>query len=666
MIVEEIRMLNFGPFYGEHKIVFANGGRGVHIIRGDNGQGKTSIQRAVLWALYGKVQDRKGEDIRPTSLLNRTAARDDIYHFAVVLFANHEDKKWVISRKMEARVHQDKKYNMTISVTRDSEPQPNPEEALRRMLPPDVKRFFFFDGEMLRDYEDLLDQSSTSMTILRDSIEHVLGIPYLRIASNDLHEVQRKIEMERGKILRRLGGENYSQLQDDFQTISEQIKDREDRIKDLESSIAKLDMDISDQKRKQADIESVKKLALQRIQIEKDIDLLDQKKSREQESLKKLTTSLYKSVLSRTAQNILAGLQQEHNMRMDKYNTKQKLLGHIEELEKGLASQKCKLCGTVLNETKMAEINAELESARLKIKDLTEIPEPNLEFEHHINRLNIMLSEAVDRDEFTKLDDRIFKIDHERAAQSARLDQTREQIKSTGIDEEEPRRIENEIERLSSEKGRLQGLKEAEAKLRLQDLEDKQVLDQRIAGIDQKEMNALEKRIDKAKSIADVFEAAIAVYRNERRAHVESLATEIFTEIRTKESFARLKINEQFGLNIITDAGTVLDRAEWRSAGEEQIVAIALIAALNRCAQIRAPVFMDTPFGRLDTKHGKRILTFLPKLADQVVLLVTDRELRKGDERHLKGSVKTDLTLHHKGEIEGCCIYETVSTEESE
>ena len=162
-----------------------------------------------------------------------------------------------------------------------------------------------------------------------------------------------------------------------------------------------------------------------------------------------------------------------------------------------------------------------------------------------------------------------------------------------------------------------------------------------------------------ARSLAEVLGEAIERYRDERRSDVEAKATEIFKRIRTKGSFDRLRINQQFGLNILTKGGEVLDRAEWRSAGEEQIVALALVGALNKSAQVKAPVFMDTPFGRLDIAHGERVLTFLPNLADQVVLLVTDREFRKGDERLLSGHIKTDYTVVHEGEERGSSLHKT-------
>ena len=38
------------------------------------------------------------------------------------------------------------------------------------------------------------------------------------------------------------------------------------------------------------------------------------------------------------------------------------------------------------------------------------------------------------------------------------------------------------------------------------------------------------------------------------------------------------------------------------------------------------PLFMDTPFGRLSSKHELNLLNFLPEVCSQWILLVTDRE----------------------------------------
>ena len=70
-------------------------------------------------------------------------------------------------------------------------------------------------------------------------------------------------------------------------------------------------------------------------------------------------------------------------------------------------------------------------------------------------------------------------------------------------------------------------------------------------------------------------------------------------------------------------------------------------------------MFMDTPFGRLDIDHSERVLTFIPKLAQEVTLLVTDKEFRSGDEKFLQGSIKSDFTVKHLSQEKGSEIYYT-------
>jgi DNA sulfur modification protein DndD len=661
MQIERVKILNFGPYYGEHQLVFPGDGSGVHLVRGDNGQGKTSILRAILWGLYGRVADRKGQSIRPTSLLNRSSKQEGSYQFGVTIQFNHEGKGWSLSRQMEARNHLDRAYEMRVFLVEDGTFIPNPEDAIRRILPDDVSRFFFFDGEMLRDYEELLDQSRPSMALLRDSIEKVLGIPYLRLARNDLQAVKARLENERGRLMKRLGGEDLRSLNNDFQAISEKIAEDEQRLKGLDSEMARLDTEIADGKRRLTEIDRVRDLAHERSRLDEHIAGLELAKRAESTRLKEKVALLYRTVVFLSSEDIIAKLETKQAATMEKYNIKQQLLAKKEQLERGIDTNRCRLCGTELNPEKIREMRDDLQQVEIQIKDLTQVPEPNLEFDNHVNRLRSLRAQIVFAHTFRDIESRLSDFDHKIAASRANLDEVQEKLKAAGVGEEEIHRIELAIEENSRESGRLQGEKKALQQDRMAALELKADLDQRIKSIDQDEVKTLTRRIDLVGPLIDVFEEAISAYRNQRRKFVEEVASDIFKELRTKASFSRLTINDQFGLNIITDTGNVIDRAEWRSAGEEQVVALALMAALNRCAQVQAPVFMDTPFGRLDVKHGRRILTFVPKIAKQVVLFVTDREVTKDDEQFLKGLVKSDHTLIHKGEHDGSTIIRTAN-----
>jgi DNA sulfur modification protein DndD len=135
---------------------------------------------------------------------------------------------------------------------------------------------------------------------------------------------------------------------------------------------------------------------------------------------------------------------------------------------------------------------------------------------------------------------------------------------------------------------------------------------------------------------AEVFGAAVERYKSDLRSRVESTASTLFLSMTTeKEEYAGLAINEGYGLTIVHRDGRA---EEARSAGAEHVVALALMGALQHNAPLRGPIVMDSPFGRLDEDHTSNVILTLPKMAEQVVLLVYEAEVGKARMRDLLGN----------------------------
>ena len=82
------------------------------------------------------------------------------------------------------------------------------------------------------------------------------------------------------------------------------------------------------------------------------------------------------------------------------------------------------------------------------------------------------------------------------------------------------------------------------------------------------------------------------------------------------------------------------------SAGEKQILAVAILWGLGQASGRQLPVVIDTPLARLDNEHRNRMLTrYFPKAGHQVVLLSTDSEIDSRGLGILRPSIAKELHL---------------------
>ena len=90
------------------------------------------------------------------------------------------------------------------------------------------------------------------------------------------------------------------------------------------------------------------------------------------------------------------------------------------------------------------------------------------------------------------------------------------------------------------------------------------------------------------------------------------------------------------------------------SAGERQLLAVAMLWGLARVSGRRLPMVIDTPLGRLDSTHRRLIVErYFPHASHQVLLLSTDEEIDQEMLGALAPAVGISYELRHD-EQEGC------------
>jgi DNA sulfur modification protein DndD len=104
---------------------------------------------------------------------------------------------------------------------------------------------------------------------------------------------------------------------------------------------------------------------------------------------------------------------------------------------------------------------------------------------------------------------------------------------------------------------------------------------------------------------------------------------------------------DKFTLTLADADGEPIDPARL-SAGERQLLAVSLLWGLMRVAGNRLPSVIDTPLGRLDSRHREHLVDrYFPNASDQVLLLSTDEEIDEYLLGRLKKSVAQTYTLVH-------------------
>ena len=171
MILQKLTMKNFRQFSEIQEIDFApqgdNNNKNVTVIFGENGRGKTSIFRAVMFCLYGEKRLSQDEEVeqKELSLINLSKLEEAVtegkpVETFVELEFIHKGGKYKIRRNLSGilvsgeRIEQPGK--VLLSHTKGDGNTKNvsdPEEIksiVNTILDKNVREYFLFDGEKIQ------------------------------------------------------------------------------------------------------------------------------------------------------------------------------------------------------------------------------------------------------------------------------------------------------------------------------------------------------------------------------------------------------------------------------------------------------------------------------------------------------------------------------------
>ena len=629
MKLRNLTARNFMPYKDEMELAFPQDEqRNVMIVFGDNMRGKTSILNAIRWVFYGEAIGRHSRTIPLHELVNTDAALADDWSVEVHVkfYANgHDyDLRRVAERKpLVATPSKPEDFRVSIHLTRDGSviSGDQVEAEIGLIAPKQISRFFLFDGELLQEYETLLIEDSQQGEQIKDAIEQVLGVPALTNGRVEIQTILKQAQKRQTADLKQVAGlekqaERQAELTERIDAIDRDLELLNTKLKKVREKRNLLD----------DELEAAKSVIGAKATL--DARLGDQKllieacNSKIAERLD-LISGAWKDLIDAQLQIRRNQMERQRNDLMGTIKKRSGLSQKVADLQQLLDTHECPTCQQVLSDARRSQIGEALGEAEA---DLESIDDSSSALQDISGQLD-----ALSKIRGINAKERLRQAEKELQGFNVRLTQIENDIEKlrdeiAGYDTAEIARKRVLHSEKIREEGRLQG-----------DIQDQQVQKKKLIdelAVSQKAIEGLTKdrtqrstlKVSLCSDLERVFSQSIEQLRDKLRNRVEELANDAFKHLTTQKSYRGLEINDNYGLQIVDTSGR---HVAVRSAGAEQIVALSLIDGLNRTGRAPGPVIMDTPFGRLDLKHRDNILSYLPTVTSQFVLLVHSGEIRK-------------------------------------
>jgi DNA sulfur modification protein DndD len=639
---------NWGPYRGSQTLdLDTSANAPVVLIEGENERGKTSLFHALRWALYGRVRDHSGRDLKAEDFANWDA-RDsgEPFWFGSTLVFEHSGDRLQIARRYrgvaEARLGGP---TVTILDTRnllrvvggDPYPEKDIDARIQRILHSDISDFFLFDGETLRRFEDMLRSETTASVFVRENLEKALGIPALRLLSTDVDRLQE----DAGDAVRKAAraAKVSRELEQDLERAEEDVRRAEQDLASLEQLRAAAQAALDEANTALKEVDKIKEAYYKRDELRTKLNGYRDDVSDTENSIRQILDSSWwlplATRLSKDAEDAAEALA-EHSEQRDKLIGLQRDLAR---LEKQLNNPRCQTCGQPMPSDSLNRLKHERDETAAEIAELDAAP-PGEDLAIRARRLRRFMAADDRLAQLQEFERDLKRLQLRIIDDQGRIDRLTEVIQDEDLD---IAALDAQALDAQSDLVRIATATTEATERRTRALNDRKIATQKIAGLAGVGGKSAQAELEVLKILGGYLDDAIDTFRNDMRMRIQREASKIFRQLTTEPEYAGLRIDGNYYLSIVNESDRVITR---RSAGADQVVTLSLIGALAKCAVEEGPIVMDTPFARLDRGHRGRILQWTAALGSQVVLFVQSGEFeRERDLRLLDGRVGRSYVL---------------------
>lgn len=692
MKITNISIENLGPYVGENVLNFdiSDSSRNVFLIGGKNGAGKTTLFNSIKIGLYGcRAYGYESENPKYletiSNLINSRAKLERTGVARIIISVLMEDGKddfryrfertWKLSTKQlreDLRIYRN---DVLLNETEKSDFQ----SYLMQLIPPDMFRFYFFDGESISGFVF----NGVRNTDFRNAFLKLCGLDTMDI----IHENLLRLSNTRKKDL--TGAfEEYQTVAAEHKTAQKELADAEAEKAGIHDAIIAIDEELAQNENSymlrggiskkeynamqtQISREEARRDATRKWLRDAANDLIPFVILREQ--LIQLRTQIVEEDQQQTAQAFHSALNSP--------STHNKLYSLLLEAgvedpiflsDKVIAS----LADTVntdkieaiLNLSKREHMELTAKISTLLAFDPAKVSAASKDIEASLNttrniRKKLEKSDASGADDFFAEKERLLANKQEQL----QLLLTAERK----VDECSAKCAETSAKLKNAQKKYEEFLKSrsvsdttAKAILAFTDLQ-KRLYKKYVADVERNFRKSFHALINKSDLIDGiVIDEQLQVFPYKNRTFKRTELKKTLQKMGEAYFIAHLgNTAYETYLNCASDTSEdvtlPVEVKQQLSAGEKQVFIMALYQALSKLNKVSVPYLIDTPFARIDNEHRQNILNnFFMQLKGQIIILSTDEEIVGPHKESIEGAISNTYLLQHTENV-GTAIVES-------
>lgn len=662
MKIKHIKINNIGPYVNDNCFEFDinNGDRRMVLIGGKNGAGKTTLFNAIKICMYGCTAygleaNNAKYFAEVEKIINSNEKLKKVAEASVIMDILFDDGKYdyIYTFNRSWRIS-GKKITETFFVYKDGVLLENGEKSdfenyLLQLLPPNLFKFYFFDGEKISDFIF----NGNKDTDFKDAFLKLCNLDTMEIIRDNFKRITRSKNKGTNGI-----EEAYDRCFEEDTLMTDRVAYAEDEYNQISRQIAAVDDQLVALEKEYSKSGGITKMEWKSMQEQ--ISREEVRREDKRKWLKDIANNVLPFVILRTElQKLQAQINTEHKARIDAnlrsvistYEVKSIINGVLAnagvELNKDITKKIIEEIVAHTDETSnitpvlglsekdelalTAKINSLLSFDTNRVKEATHDIEGSL-------RTTKRIREKMDKCSIDNYEEYL--------ESKSELNEQKSQYISELLD------LDKELQAYRAEKA-VSASKLAKAKadyevyLKKQSVNDisarallafdelQDILYQRSIRLTEKNFetffNALINKSDLIDGIHIDSNLNVLPYKNKtfKAAKIKSILDKNGPEY----------LIAQIGLHAYEILQEKLDTDEEAfelpvevkqqlSAGEKQIFIMALYQSLSQLNKINVPYIIDTPFARIDKEHRTKILEqFFKKLNGQIIILSTDEEI---------------------------------------